>query len=78
MLALLYGYLKIQSEQNVTGTTLRKSALVSGVNIDRADRVLNGLIPDYVLAGGVRKARRYQLNNRGIARAEGIIKQILQ
>lgn len=78
MLALLYGYLKLQNEQTVTGTSLRKSALVSGVNIDRADRVLNTLIPDFVLAGGVRKARRYQLNNRGLTRAEGIIKGILQ
>lgn len=78
MLVLLYGYLKIQSEQTVTGTTLRKSALVSGVNIERADRIMNALIPDYVLAAGVRKARRYQLNNRGLTRAEGIIKTILQ
>ena len=78
MLALLYGYFKISGEQTVTGTSLRRSALQSGVNIDRADRVLNGLIPDFVLAGGIRKARRYQLNNRGIARAEAIIKAILQ
>jgi len=78
MLALLYGYLKLADEQTVTGTSLRRSALQSGVNIDRADRVLNGLIPEFVLAGGVRKARRYQLNNRGIARAEAIIKALLQ
>jgi len=78
MLALLYGYAKLQNEQSVTGTMLRKSALVSGVNIERADRVMNGLIPDFVMAGGVKKAKRYQLNNQGLARAESVIRTLLQ
>ena len=76
MLALLYGYLKLKGETTVTGTSLMKSAKLSGVAIDRVDRAMNQ--PEYVLAAGVRKARRYQLNNRGISRAEDIIKAILQ
>lgn len=81
MIALLYGYLKIQSESTVTGTSLMKSAKISGVDLgksDRVDRVISGLIPDYILAAGVKKAKRYQLNNRGLARAETVIKAILQ
>jgi hypothetical protein len=81
MIALLYGYLKLQSESTVTGTSLMKSAKISGVDlgkVGRVDRVMAALIPDYVLAAGVKKAKRYQLNNRGLAKAEAVINAILQ
>lgn len=81
MLALLYGYLKLESATTVTGTSLMKSAKISGVDLGKAgrvDRVMAGLMPDYVLAAGVKKAKRYQLNNRGIAKAEAVIKAIHQ
>jgi hypothetical protein len=81
MVALLYGYLKLQSEATVTGTSLMKSAKISGVDlgkVGRVDRVMAGLMPDYVLTAGVKKAKRYQLNNRGLAKAEAVIKAILQ
>jgi len=77
MLAILYGYLKLKNLSTVTGTLLMKSAKVSGVPIGRVDRTMNGLA-SYVLAAGVKKAKRYQLNNPGISRAEEIIKAILQ
>lgn len=78
MLALLYGYLMITGENAVTGTSLMKSAKISGIPIDRVDRLMSVSQPDYVLSAGVKKARRYQLNNRGISRAEEIIKAIVQ
>lgn len=78
MLAILYGYLKLKNENTVTGTSLMKSAKISGVTIGRVDRIMGLHMPDYVLAAGVKKARRYQLNNRGIAKAEEIIKAVLQ
>jgi hypothetical protein len=77
MLALLYGYLKLDSQPTVTGTLLMKSAKISGVGIARVDRVMNSM-EEFVLAAGVKKGRRYQLNNRGIAKAEEVIKAILQ
>lgn len=77
MLALLYGYLKLKNENAVTGTSLNKSAKISGVNIDRVDRVMRG-VSELVLMAGVKKARRYQLNNRGLARAEEIVNTIVQ
>ena len=78
MLAILYGFLKLMNENAVTGTALMKSAKISGVNIGRVDRIMGLHIPDYVLVAGVKKARRYQLNNRGIAKAEEIIRAVLQ
>lgn len=78
MLALLYGYLKLKNESAVTGTMLMKSAKRSGVPIDRVDRLMGMSQPEFVLAAGVKKARRYQLNNPGIAKAEEIINAILQ
>lgn len=77
MLVLLYGYNRIKNESSVTGTALARSAKVSGISFGRLDRVM-GQVSEYVLAAGIRKARRYQLNNRGIARAEEIIKAIVQ
>lgn len=78
MLALLYGYLRLRNENAVTGTSLMKSAKISGISIDRVDRLMDVHQPDYVLVAGVKKARRYQLNNRGIARAATIINAIIE
>lgn len=78
ILALLYGALKMKGEATVTGTALMRAAKVSGVqNLGRLDRLMES-ITDFVLVAGVRKAKRYQLNNRGIARAEEVIKGIVQ
>ncbi len=77
MLALLYAYLRLKNEGSVTGTLLMKSAKKSGVNIERVDRIMDRLT-DFVLAAGVKKAKRYQLNNPGILRAEAIVNSILQ
>lgn len=78
MLALLYGYLRLRNENAVTGTSLMKSAKISGIPIDRVDRLMEAHQPDYVLVAGVKKARRYQLNNRGIAQAAKIINAIIE
>lgn len=78
MLALLYGYLRLRNENAVTGTSLMKSAKISGIPIDRVDRLMDVHQPDFVLVAGVKKARRYQLNNRGIARAAQIINAIIE
>jgi hypothetical protein len=79
LLILLYGFLKINGEQNVTGTMLNKAAKKSGVvNIDRIDRAMSVHQPDLVLTAGAKKGRKYSLNNRGIARAEEIIRTLVQ
>ena len=78
LVALLYGFWKIRGEVSVTGTALMKAARKSGVNVDRIDRVIGVYIPTFVQAGGVKKARRYQLNNPGNTKAEEIINAILK
>ena len=78
LLILLYGFLKINGEQTVTGTMLNKAARKSGVNIDRIDRVIAVYQPEFVLAAGAKKGRKYSLNNRGIARAEEVIRTLVQ
>ncbi len=78
LLILLYGFLKISGDQTVTGTMLNKAAKKSGVNIDRLDRAISVYQPEFVLAAGAKKGRRYSLNNRGIMRAEEIIRTIVQ
>lgn len=78
LLALLYGYLKLSEQQTVTGTSLMKSAKVSGVTIERVDRTISAYQPDFVLAAGAKKARRYSLNNRGLAKAEEVIRTLVQ
>ena len=78
LLALLYGYLILDSQQTVTGTSLMKSAKISGIPLDRIDRTMKSNQPAFVNAGGVKKSRRYSLNNRGIARAKEIVLSMVQ
>ena len=77
LLVLIYGLTELKGEQAVTGTTLRKSASKSGVNVNRIGETLNAHA-DLIQAGGERKGRRYSLNNRGIAEAERIIKGMVE
>jgi hypothetical protein len=78
LLMLLYGYTKLGSEPSTTGTTLMKAAKLSGVSISRIDRIMDGQNKEFVLAAGVKKARRYSLNNPGVARAESLMKQLFE
>ena len=72
LLMLLYGFEKLASMPAVTGVRLSEAARQSGVTLDRADRVMRGLT-QYVNAGGVRRGRRYSLNNPGRKKAEELI-----
>ena len=76
LLALLYGF-HSKGEQAVTGTALMRSVEKSGVRVGRIDRCLEKY-PDFVLIAGQRKARRYSLNNRGMAKAAEVIKRIVE
>ena len=77
LLVLIYGLTEVKGEQAVTGTTLRKSASKSGVNVGRIGETLNARA-DLIQAGGERKGRRYSLNNRGIAEAERLIQTMVE
>lgn len=76
LLLLLYGFGKIKSEPKVTGVTLMKACRQSGVNMDRVDRIIDARA-DLVMAGGAKRGKRYQLNNKGVQHVEGIIRDML-
>lgn len=72
LLLLLFGYLKLRGDHDVYGTQLMKAAQVSGISIDRVDRVISqhrGLF----IRGGARRGTRYALNNQGEQRARSIL-----
>ncbi len=77
LLVILYGFLKLENERAVTGLSLMKAAKQSGINVDRIDRTIDargGLIQ----AAGNKRGRRYSLNNRGIAEAERLVREMVE
>lgn len=74
ILLLLYGY-RQQGETDVLSVRIKDSARQSGLNFQRIDKAL---LPnqEYVTEGGAKKGKRYGLNNRGINRAEEIIREM--
>lgn len=76
LILLIYGYRALKNEQSVTGTELKGSARQSGIQIERIDRVLSPY-DSFVTWAGIKKGRRYGLNNQGLRRAEDLMTQIL-
>jgi hypothetical protein len=71
-LMLLYGYAVLLSTPAVTGVALMEACRQSGVPVDRIDRVLDAQT-EYVNSGGVRRGKRYSLNNPGQRRAAELV-----
>lgn len=76
LLVLLYAFQRLLSKPNVTAVTLMQAARQSGVTAGRADVALKSK-SDLVMAAGVRRGRRYSLNNRGYVHAEGLIRKMI-
>lgn len=77
LLLLLLGYHVLKGEHDVYGTQLMKAARISGLPIDRIDRVISdhrGLF----IRGGARRGARYALNNQGKVRAKAILEGIFE
>lgn len=77
LILLLYGFGKIMSVHDVLGGALIDSAKQSGITIDRVDKVFPVSYADFYTKAGNRKGSRYGLTNRGIAKAEEILRTIL-
>lgn len=77
LIALLYAFQRLLNKPNVTGVTLMQAARQSGVTVNRADVVLKSK-SDLVMAAGVRRGRRYSLNNRGVSYAEVLIRKLIE
>lgn len=76
LLLLLYGFDVIVGQHAVTGSALMKAAEKSGVRVDRIDRLLAVHEP-FVTTAGMRRGKRYGLNNRGKQHAIEILRAIL-
>jgi hypothetical protein len=77
LLILLYGFLKISNQADVLSGRLLRSAQTSGLSVIRVDRTF---LPhmEFITKGGKRVGSRWGLNNRGIAKAEEIIADMLR
>ncbi len=80
LIVLLYGMSVLKAEQTVTGLSLMKSAKQSGLKLkaDRIDRTLETYIGQLVNSAGKKRGLRYSLNNRGIAEAERLIREMVK
>lgn len=77
LIVLLYGFLKLENQRAITGVALMSAAKQSGINVDRIDRTINAR-PDLIQAAGNKRGRRYSLNNRGIAEAERLLREMVE
>jgi hypothetical protein len=73
LVVLLYGFLRLVNQQEVSASGLMAAARQSGIQRDRIDRT----VPvEFTNRGGHRKGVRYSLNNRGITRAEELLENM--
>jgi hypothetical protein len=76
LILLLYGAQRLRGEHALTATQLMKAARQSGIQADRLDRILsqrNALIT----MAGIKKGKRYGLNNPGVREAARLLSVIL-
>lgn len=76
LLLLLYAFLNQRGEDEVTGAALAAAADLSGVQMGRLDRTI-ATRSEFITTSGVRRGKRYGLNNRGIKECERILAGIL-
>jgi hypothetical protein len=71
---LLYGFRTVLEVSEVPVMKLNRALRVSGISLDRLDRVIERHSPLYN-KGGVKSGGRYTLNNQGVAWAEKFINE---
>lgn len=78
LLLLAYGYYKYRTDDYpVSGVRLMQAAKQSGIPIERVDRSIDAHAR-YILSAGFKRGKKYSLNNQGIAKAEEILKALLE
>lgn len=76
LLLVLYGHRVLRGEQQVRATLLLEGMRISGLAMDRLDRVADR-VEQYLIRGGTRKGSRYTLNNPGVIRSEELLRPLL-
>jgi hypothetical protein len=72
-LLLVYGYKLLGRDEVIVGT-LKEALAVSGLKVDRVDRIIVPYVTaNLVLKGGSGKGGKYRLTNLGIDRAKELI-----
>ena len=79
ILLILYGYRKLRGQDEVLVTRLKSSLESSGSSPGRIDRAAESYKLDGSLVkSGSRTGGKYRLTNKGMARAEGMVKTMLE
>lgn len=78
MLLILYGYLNMRQQHEVTVTQLKSALRQSGCMVDRVDRVASkARSSGWINKGGLGKGGRYSLTNAGIDAAKAKVQTML-
>lgn len=72
LLMLIWAHLVMRNEQHVSALDLMSSARLSGLQIDRIDRVISAR-QQMFQRGGAKRGTRYSLNNAGISHARRLV-----
>ncbi len=75
LLLLLYGFRALAEITEVLSGRLMNAATVSGLQLERIDRVIL-THRQYITEGGARRGKTYGLNNQGINRAVELIGEL--
>ncbi len=78
VLLLLYGQKALRSNDSVTGAEIMSGLQMSGVAVERADKLLIKLADaGDAIAVGIGRAKRYRLTNPGIAKARALSAELI-
>jgi hypothetical protein len=76
LLLLIYGFLVVGHLEAVPAGQLVDGVRQSGLPVDRVGRTIEQTLRDYVRSGGVRRGKRYSLNNQGRAKANELLAEM--
>jgi len=76
LILLLYGYRILANSQDVNAGALMQAARQSGLQLTRIDQTIS-FYQNLITEGGLRRGKRYGLNNQGMSHAELVIAGML-
>ncbi len=76
LLLIIYAFRALKNATDVTSGRLAICARISGIQTDRIDRII-AQHDEYVTKGGVKKGKKYGLNNPGVRYAEELLTRLL-
>ncbi len=77
LMLLLYGARVLAKQQDVNAGQLMAAARTSGLQLSRLDKTL-ATYGHFITEGGVRRGKRYGLNNQGVNHAKHVLRTTLR